>query len=55
MSVKVALDSVIQEQYYRTDIRAVQGGPPPLRWSGISHLVVQNEVDAPTDSVMGEA
>lgn len=37
-----------------TDIAAVERGSPPLRGSGITHLVVHNEMDASTDSVVGE-
>lgn len=37
-----------------TDITAVERGSPPLRWSGITHLVVHNEVDTSTDSVVRE-
>lgn len=37
-----------------TDITTVQRGSPSLGWSGVTHLIVHNEVDAPTDSVVRE-
>lgn len=37
-----------------TDIAAVQRRSRPLRRSGVAHLVVDNQVDAATHSVVGE-
>lgn len=45
---------LVERQISHTNITAVQRRSPPFRGSGITHLVVYNKVDAPTNSEVGE-